>query len=113
MESGASTPRHSIHEAVIRRDARAIAHFLQKQPDCVLQQDSDGRTPLLLAVEKSDFSSVRQLLMAGANVGATDKFGRLVRPHTPRVHASILVRPIYVLLLPLESLLASPHARLE
>ena len=46
MESGASTPRHSIHEAVIRRDARAIAHFLQKQPDCVLQQDSDGRTPL-------------------------------------------------------------------
>ena len=25
MESGASTPRHSIHEAVIRRDARAIA----------------------------------------------------------------------------------------
>ena len=41
MESGASTPRTSIHEAVIRRDARAIAHFLQKQPDCVLQQDLD------------------------------------------------------------------------
>ena len=79
-----------------------------------LEEDVGGaRTPLLVAVQKSDFSSVRQLLMAGANVGATDKFGRLVRPHTPRVHASILVRPIYVLLLPLESLLASLHVRLE
>ena len=79
-----------------------------------LEEDVGGaRTPLLVAVEKSDFSSVRQLLMAGANVGATDKFGRLVRPHTPRVHASILVRPIYVLLLPLESQLASLHVRLE
>ena len=72
MESGASTPRHSIHEAVIRRDARAIAHFLQKQPDCVLQQDSDGRTPLLLAAAAGDATLCTLLIrrMAALNAEA-------------------------------------------
>ena len=72
MESGASTPRHSIHEAVILRDARAIAHFLQKQPDCVLQQDSDGRTPLLLAAAAGDATLCTLLIrrMAALNAEA-------------------------------------------
>ena len=43
----------SIHEAVIRRDARAIAHF-PEAARLVLQQDSDGRTPLLLAAAAGD-----------------------------------------------------------
>ena len=71
-QSGPSTPRHSIHEAVIRRDARAIAHFLQKQPDCVLQQDSDGRTPLLLAAAAGDATLCTLLIrrMAALNAEA-------------------------------------------
>ena len=49
VESSVAPTCSSIHEAVVKQDRRSVAWYLQRQPDCVLSRDEDGRTPLLLA----------------------------------------------------------------
>ena len=52
----------SIHDAVVKQDRRSVAWYLQRQADCVLQRDEDGRTPLLLAAAAGDASTCTLLV---------------------------------------------------
>ena len=52
----------SIHESVLRQDRRSVAWYLQRQPECVIAQDEDSRTPLLLAAAAGDAPTCQLLL---------------------------------------------------
>lgn len=52
----------SVHDAVVKKDRRAVAWHLQRQPDCVMQRDEDGRTPLLLAAAAGDTTTCTLLV---------------------------------------------------
>ena len=55
-------PCQSLHEAVVALDKPAVAWFLQRQGDSVMQRDDDMRTPLLLAAAAGDCTTCTLLI---------------------------------------------------
>ena len=55
-------PCQSLHEAVVALDKPAVAWFLQRKGDSVMQHDDDMRTPLLLAAAAGDCTTCTLLI---------------------------------------------------
>ncbi len=51
-----------LHDAVVKQDRRAVAWYLQRQPNSVMARDEDGRTPLLLAAAAGDTATCTLLI---------------------------------------------------
>ena len=58
-------PTTDLHKAAARGDAAWLAELLCCAPHLVDQQDSDGRTALMLAANRGCADCVRSLLAAG------------------------------------------------
>lgn len=65
----------TIHDAVSAGDTTRIAEFLASNPPLMASEDSEGRTPLLLAAENGQNDILEFLLSKGGSVNEKNKEG--------------------------------------
>ncbi len=67
----------SLHRAVLDSTPKSLDDALQASLSNVNEGDTNGRTPLSWAASRSDFRSVRQLLLHGASANIPARDGRI------------------------------------
>lgn len=67
----------SLHRAVLGLTTKSLDDELQASLSNVNEGDTNGRTPLSWAASRSDFRSVRQLLLHGASADIPARDGRI------------------------------------
>ncbi|KKO50776.1 ankyrin [Paenibacillus sp. DMB20] len=60
-----------LFQAVKEKDAKAVANIIKKGAD-INAQDSNGRTPLMIATRRNDAATAKVLIDAGADVNIQD-----------------------------------------
>lgn len=78
-----------LHQAVSRGHLESAKVLINADADLEFEAD-DGITPLMEAIERSDLAMVRLLVESGANVEATDRFGRSVLEYARQTGKEIL-----------------------
>lgn len=75
VNSKDSTGATALHRAVWRRNVELVSLLLARKDVATNEIDTDGRTPLMIAVETGDKSLVEMLLKAGANPAVRNSKG--------------------------------------
>jgi ankyrin repeat protein len=63
-----------IFDAIKRRDINSINKYLEE--GSINEQDKNGMTPLMVAIDNEDYEIVKQLVKHKMNIDMTDKYGQ-------------------------------------
>jgi len=91
IKNGANPEVHSkdgstaLHVAALQNQP-AVIHILLSHKNILNQQDHEGRTPLIIAVQSGNVNSVKELLNGGCNPLIKDRHGKTAQMYAKDYH---------------------------